>query len=497
MADSSPLPGYSSPLPDEDFDEDAVDDTSEIDELLASHWEPPVQPHGTSGPLPAAIELPVIEQVAPLTSVSAPESFGQRRAVIVPFPLDSAGAPLGAATGTQHPSEYHTYLDRLQDLSGPSLSCADNRYAPFQSQLDWQVAQWAKLRGPGSTAFSELLAIEGVSTMICLMVTNSLELNQIVDKKLPAGRPSFKREEIVVAGEAFDVYFRDIIECVKALYGDAEFAPYLIFKPERHYEDQDETRRLFHDMHTGRWWWDVQVQLEEREPGATIIPIIISSDKTQLTLFRNKSAYPIYLTIGNIPKDIRRKPSRRAQILLGYLPTSRLEHIPTAAARRRALANLFHACVDRILSPIKEPGVSGLKMRSGDGVVRRCHPIFAIFIGDYPEQCLVACTKHGVCPKGNTPNNELGDDNPCVPRDLDSILDALDYADDDPVAYNRACLGAGIKPVYKPFWQDLPFTNIFLSITPDVLHQLYQGVMKHAIAWVRSAFGDDEIDARC
>jgi hypothetical protein len=35
-------------------------------------------------------------------------------------------------------------------------------WAPFVSKIDWEVACWAKLRGPGSTAFSELLNIEGV-----------------------------------------------------------------------------------------------------------------------------------------------------------------------------------------------------------------------------------------------------------------------------------------------------------------------------------------------
>ena len=32
-----------------------------------------------------------------------------------------------------------------------------------------------------------------------------------------------------------------------------------------------------------------------------IVPVIISSGKTQLTTFRNKSAYPVYITIGNLP----------------------------------------------------------------------------------------------------------------------------------------------------------------------------------------------------
>jgi hypothetical protein len=54
------------------------------------------------------------------------------------------------------------------------------------------------------------------------------------------------------------------------------------------------------------------MSLESQKPGMTVIPIILSSDKTQLTQFRDNMAYPVYLTIGNIPKDIRQKPSRHA-----------------------------------------------------------------------------------------------------------------------------------------------------------------------------------------
>ena len=39
---------------------------------------------------------------------------------------------------------------------------AENPYAPFASRLDWEVAEWAKLRGPSATALTELLKIEGV-----------------------------------------------------------------------------------------------------------------------------------------------------------------------------------------------------------------------------------------------------------------------------------------------------------------------------------------------
>lgn len=93
-----------------------------------------------------------------------------------------------------------------------------------------------------------------------LSYANTRELNAVVDQ-LPTVRPQFEREEIMVAGEAFDVYFRDILTCIQALYSESEFAAHLKFVPERHYADPDCTTRLYHDMHTGKWWWGAQVRI--------------------------------------------------------------------------------------------------------------------------------------------------------------------------------------------------------------------------------------------
>lgn len=243
-----------------------------------------------------------------------------------------------------------------------------------------------------------------------------------------------------------------------------------------------------------------QEELEKDKPGATIIPIIISTDKTQLTSFRNKSAYPLYLTIGNIPKEIRRKPSNRAYVLLAYLPTTRLENVSNKATRRRQLANLYHACVGRVLEPLKAAGITGIFMASADGLVRRNHPLLACFSGDYPEQVLTTCVPTGQCATCPTPRDELGDyirNQNLGLRDLDFILEALDSFDHDPGKFLKTCAEAGIKPIVDPFWKDLPYSHIYRSITPDILHQLYQGILKHLIGWVTQILGPLEIDARC
>ncbi|KAJ7488714.1 hypothetical protein B0H11DRAFT_1688922, partial [Mycena galericulata] len=265
-----------------------------------------------------------------------------------------------------------------------ALGDPTNPYAPFTSKMDWEVARWAKLRGSGSTAFTDLLKIDGVRDALGLSYRTSAQLNKVIDESLP-GRPRFTRSEVVVGGEAFDLYSRNILACVRALFDDTDFAPYLFVLPERHYADADKRIRLYHNMHTAKWWWTV----EKDNPGATTIPILLLSDKIQLTVFGNRSAYPVYMTIGNIPKEIRRKPSRRAYVLLAYLPTSRLNHIKNDASRRRTLANLFHACLSHIIAPLREVGIKGIPVVSGDGKIQRGHPIVACYIGDYPEQVLV------------------------------------------------------------------------------------------------------------
>ena len=175
---------------------------------------------------------------------------------------------------------------------------------------------------------------------------------------------------------------------------------------------------IYGDMHTGKWWWEVQVStnlrtemlacdspqpqkaVEKETPGATIIPVHISSDKTLVTSFLGKLVYPVYITIGNVPKEICRKPSMHAQVLFAYLPVARLNHMVGESSKRRASQNLFHACMQRILRPLETAGAEGVRMKSGDGLVCQCHPILAVYAGDHPEQCLVTCTKTTECPKG-------------------------------------------------------------------------------------------------
>ena len=99
-----------------------------------------------------------------------------------------------------------------------------------------------------------------VAEALGLSFTTAKQLDEIVDEKIPLRRPAFVRHQVAAQGEKSDFYARDLIACIRALYGDAEHARYLVFVPERHYADEDHTIRLYHDLHTGKWWWETQVR---------------------------------------------------------------------------------------------------------------------------------------------------------------------------------------------------------------------------------------------
>ncbi|KAF8593636.1 hypothetical protein BDV93DRAFT_409250, partial [Ceratobasidium sp. AG-I] len=130
-------------------------------------------------------------------------------------------------------------------------------------------------------------------------------------------------------------------------------------------------------MSTGDWWWQMQGLLGK---GTTVCPIIISSDKTQMSVLSgSKRAWPVYLSIGNISKDMRRRPSQHAMILIGYIPITDMACVSGETARREKSWEVFHACMSAILELLKEMSARGIEMLCADGAIRRVHPILASY----------------------------------------------------------------------------------------------------------------------
>ncbi|KIY60598.1 hypothetical protein CYLTODRAFT_427819, partial [Cylindrobasidium torrendii FP15055 ss-10] len=239
-------------------------------------------------------------------------------------------------------------------------------YHPFASKLDWDVAQWMVSEGIGHGSFNRLLEIDGVRERLGLSYKNTAGLHNRVDA-IPRRAGQWYDKHIIFPDRPNEVYtlrHRDILECIRSLWGDPELSEHIVYKPCKIFQKSSEDgkergSRLYNEMWTGQWWWFVQDKLPR---GHTLAPIIIATDKTQLTLFRgNKQAYPVYLTLGNIPSHLRRKPSQQACILVGYLP---IEKASKPGLSRRNYSGrqqrIFHAAMRHLLEPLVKAGKHGV-----------------------------------------------------------------------------------------------------------------------------------------
>ena len=312
------------------------------------------------------------------------------------------------------------------------------------------------------------------------------------------------------------IYYRNPIDVIKSLWSNPTYANQMVFSPQKLQTSSDKTSRLYNEMWTGDWWWKIQVFIlfkayiidllnyfnikQDKLPkGATVAPVIISSDKTQLTEFSgNKQAYPVYLTIGNIPGRIRHKPNEKATILLAYLSADKILSANISQAKKTAqLHQLFHESMKHILEPLISAGKHGINMVDGKGNIRQVHPILACYAADYPEQCLVTTAKYNTCPKCHA---ILEDFNTGQLKDLRTSYETLqniDYAlDSTKGTFKNICHTFDLNGhTPDPFWSDLPYTDIHMSITPDILHQVNSGVFSHLTRWCELiATGNNELD---
>ncbi|EUC56496.1 hypothetical protein RSOL_181130 [Rhizoctonia solani AG-3 Rhs1AP] len=284
----------------------------------------------------------------------------------------------------------------------------------------------------------------------------------------------------------------NIIDLVRSLIGDTAFKDDLRYAPVRLWAAKDRKMRIYGEAWTGNWWWRMQMKL--LDPSATIVPLIIATDRTRhSTMCGGQQAYPVYVTIGNLPKSIRRKVNRHAAILLGYLPVDDFKDVANLDERARLKNKLTHDAMAILMEPLKQAAKEGVVMTCADGRQRRVYPIPAAFEGDWPEQCAMASAEESGCPmceqdydhRAEYPNDAPHRNPNDTLAALRAYMESKDAGDLKPM---------GLKP-WWPWWAGIPHFNFHTSIMPDLLHQLYQGMIKtHAIAWSKKVVGVSMVD---
>jgi hypothetical protein len=239
---------------------------------------------------------------------------------------------------------------------------------------------------------------------------------------------------------------------------------------------------------------------ESLPAGATIAPVILGYDSTCLTNFSGgKKAWPVMMSIGNIHSEIRNSPSKRAWVLIAYIPI--VDFLDDDKIRTTLQNRVFHQCMEIVLQPLVKYADTSFLMTDSVGATRGIYPILAANICDYPEQCLTTCASYLSSPVTTARYSDLGSDTPFPPRTREWILSQIQHASaeadpNDVKAYMKAAKERGLNGVHLPFWRHLPKYSPEIAVSPDIMHGLIKCFHDHILQWSLKLVGAEEYDRR-
>jgi len=128
------------------------------------------------------------------------------------------------------------------------------------------------------------------------------------------------------------------------------------------------------------------------------VPVSCAFDETHLrNISGDQHAYPLYLTIRIIRKDICHTPTNCSWILVGLIACS--------LKGAKNIDEAWHSAVGTVLSQLRHLDMAdpSVKWDCADGFQRQCDLLLTAWVGDYPEHVRVAKVLYGSCPLCKVP----------------------------------------------------------------------------------------------
>ncbi|KAI6010789.1 hypothetical protein F5J12DRAFT_904923 [Pisolithus orientalis] len=290
----------------------------------------------------------------------------------------------------------------LLDDAPPPLSAerSSDDWSPFRNQLEFKLADFlfrqAKMPAKKINTLLEIWAVSLLPLCGELLFTNQKDLYCVI----------YSTSISKVKWESFVEY------------------------------DSTNNQRCWEDFMSGAWVWNKVDRIISEDPmmaGATLIPIILGSDKTMVSVATGQTDYyPLYLSIRNVCNTVCHAHCN-VVVLIGFL----------AMPKKIILCgNKYYWCVIYAL---------------------------AAYIADYEEQCL-KCLTH---------QESLDDDMLHYHHEhANAVIKEFDFC--------KLWDTYGIVGNIVPFTNDFPHTDIYGMLSPDTLHQLIKGGFKdHLVDWVK------------
>ncbi|KAK1223202.1 hypothetical protein PQX77_013925 [Marasmius sp. AFHP31] len=408
----------------------------------------------------------------------------QRHTHLTATPCDSTGNDLPA--GSPPPGKQR------------ASSTTSNPWYPFEDRSSFDFAQFHFVQAQSSESeinrALDILQARLLRHGDCAPWPNAKALYAAIDN-IREENTIWRTYHIVYAGERprfaplwmrqrYTLCLRDSQQVIREQLKTEDFKHKFNYTPYRQFSPQGE--RVYSNLMSGTWAWDqadtiaADSEICEETRGAMLVPIILGSDKTTVSVGTGHQEYhPGYISPGNLVNVARRTHGN------GLLPFMFFP-IPKTNQRDRKTVEfqqfsrqLYHACLSQALHPLKDGMTTPEVVECPDGHFRRAIYELGPYIADYPEQVWLSGIVQGWCPRCTAKPTMLDEDTTALPRRRD-IREFMIQVFDPGTLWSEH----GLRSDVIPFTHEFPRADIHKLLSVDLLHQLIKGTFKdHLVEW--------------
>ncbi|CAI5481312.1 unnamed protein product [Closterium sp. Yama58-4] len=317
--------------------------------------------------------------------------------------------------------------------------------------------------------------------------------------RAPADMVPWKTEEIVVRGPKgmqmkLLLHFRDTELILKKLVRTFSSKKGFVWKPRKIHRKKN-NERVFKGPETAHRHVWCTWQKEINDEDALILGVLIYSDSTQASRNGRRNAWPVLISLINIPAELR--GVEPGHTLAAVLP------FPPEWASSTEKTRVFQEAIKIILAPIMRESASApvrfFYCTDADGKVHKAVPCLYGYPADFPESSRASATlqqgSHRPCANCYADKGELtmmvGKVDPRTPekqRDIvRQILACKKQSDADDVRRLwsthpiEVCFDFDriLCVLHRWNFADTEWGNVYLACLADTLHVLDSGVLIH------------------
>ncbi|KAG1782276.1 hypothetical protein EV702DRAFT_960317 [Suillus placidus] len=349
-----------------------------------------------------------------------------------------------------------------------------NLYYPFANREEWELAKFLidNLNQGQITRFLKLLWVKTRKPPSYAFAHHMFTFRDALPKG-PKWRCTTIQTEGYITTHPVHLIWRDALEVTRHIFGNLVFANDMEFDP---YEIHDQL-----------------------PPGATIMPIVLASDKIPVTRQTGGlEMHPMFLTTANIRSDIRMKATMHTWSCIAYMPIPQFVCHPDFCLLLQA--RVWHWCVDIVCENLKIAAATGTSMVDPSGHSRYSFTPLVAYTADLPEQQMIACVSKNASPVTLATQSQFGDGVMYPPRHGNTTIKTLHQLCQrvDPwkvQQFQEEAKALFLSGVQLPFWCNWRYSDPVYFLAPDVLHTLHKFFFDHVFKWCKEVLGADELDS--